>query len=43
MVKLVYIEIHRKDDDCLREPMQFNFPSCTKPMFCRILASVRTL
>ena len=24
-IKLVYIEIHRKDDDCLREPMQFNF------------------
>ena len=24
MIKLVNIEIHRKDDDCLREPMQFN-------------------
>ena len=24
MIKLVYIEIHRKDDYCLREPMQFN-------------------
>ena len=23
-IKVIYIEIHRKDDYCLREPMQFN-------------------